>query len=63
MTEAQLTLSDQVEGYPHPKLTETLYGHEAQEKEFSSRIEVVNGHQSIDDLANDIFSVVKAKLL
>jgi len=32
-------------------------------KEFSSRIEVVNGHQSIDDLANDIFSVVKAKLL
>ena len=34
MTEPQLTLSDQVEGYPHPKLTETLYGHEAQEKEF-----------------------------
>ena len=32
-------------------------------KEFSSRIEVVNGHQSVDDLANDIFSVVKAKLL
>jgi len=32
-------------------------------KEFSSRIEVVNVHQSIDDLANDIFSVVKAKLL
>ena len=32
-------------------------------KEFSSRIEVVNGHQSVDDLANDVFSVVKAKLL
>ena len=32
-------------------------------KEFSSRIEVVNGHQSVDDLANDIFSLVKAKLL
>ena len=32
-------------------------------KEFSNRIEVVNGHQSIDDLANDIISVVKAKLL
>ena len=32
-------------------------------KEFSSRIEVVNGHQSVDDLAKDIFSVVKAKLL
>ena len=34
MTEAQLILSDQIEGYPHPKLTETLYGHEYQEKEF-----------------------------
>ena len=32
-------------------------------KEFNNRIEVVNGHQSVDDLANDIFSVVKAKLL
>ena len=32
-------------------------------KEFSNRIEVVNGHQSVDELANDIFSVVKAKLL
>ena len=34
MTEAKLILSDQIEGYPHPKLTETLYGHEYQEKEF-----------------------------
>jgi|TARA_B100000161_G_scaffold255968_1_gene218604 DNA polymerase-3 subunit delta' len=34
MTEAQLILSDQIDGYPHPKLTETLYGHEYQEKEF-----------------------------
>ena len=31
-------------------------------KEFSNRIEVVNGHQSVEELANDIFSVVKAKL-
>ena len=34
MTEAQLLLSDQIEGYPHPKLTESLYGHEYQEQEF-----------------------------
>ena len=32
-------------------------------KEFSNRIEVVNGNQSVEELANDIFSVVKAKLL
>ena len=32
-------------------------------KEFSNRVEVVNGHQSVDDLANDIISVIKAKLL
>ncbi len=32
-------------------------------KEFSDRIKVVNGHQSVDELANDIFSLVKAKLL
>ena len=32
-------------------------------KEFNKRIEVLDGHQSVDDLANDIFSVVKAKLL
>ena len=31
-------------------------------KEFSNRIEVVNGHQSVDDLAKDICSIVKAKL-
>ncbi len=34
MTETQLILSDQIEGYPHPKLTRTLFGHETQEKEF-----------------------------
>ncbi len=34
MTETQLLLSDQIEGYPHPKLTESLYGHEYQEQEF-----------------------------
>ena len=31
-------------------------------KEFSSRIEVVNGQQSVDKLAKDICSIVKAKL-
>ena len=34
MTENQFILSDQIEGYPHPKLTKTLFGHETQEKEF-----------------------------
>ena len=28
-------------------------------KEFRNRIQVVNGHQSVNELANDIFSVVK----
>ena len=32
-------------------------------KEFNSRIEVVNGQQSVDDLAKEIFSLVKARLL
>ena len=31
-------------------------------KEFSNRIEVVNGQQSVDDLSKDICSIVKAKL-
>ena len=31
-------------------------------KEFSNRIEVVNGQQSVDDLAKDICSIVRAKL-
>jgi dTMP kinase len=31
-------------------------------KEFSNRIEVVNGQQSVDNLAKDICSIVKAKL-
>jgi dTMP kinase len=31
-------------------------------KEFSNRIEVVNGQQSVDDLAKDICSLVRAKL-
>ena len=31
-------------------------------KEFSNRIEVVNGQQSVDNLAQDICSLVKAKL-
>ena len=32
-------------------------------KEFNSRIKVVNGQQSVDDLAKEIFSLVKARLL
>ena len=31
-------------------------------KEFSNRIKVVNGQQSVDDLSKDICSIVKAKL-
>ena len=31
-------------------------------KEFSNRVEVVNGQQSIDKLSQDICSLVKAKL-
>ena len=32
-------------------------------KEFNCRIKVVNGQQSVDDLAKEIFSLVKARLL
>ena len=32
-------------------------------REFSSRIEVVNGQQSVDELAKEITSVVRARLL
>ena len=32
-------------------------------KEFNSRIAVVNGQQSVDELAKEIFSLVKARLL
>jgi len=32
-------------------------------KEFNFRIKVVNGQQSVDDLAKEIFSLVKARLL
>jgi len=31
-------------------------------KEFSNRIEVVNGQQSVDELAQDIYTLVKARL-
>jgi DNA polymerase-3 subunit delta' len=34
MTETQFILSDQIEGYPHPKVEKTIFGHETQEKEF-----------------------------
>ena len=34
MTENNLTLSDQITGYPHPKVTETLFGHDFSEQEF-----------------------------
>ena len=32
-------------------------------KDFNCRIKVVNGQQSVDDLAKEIFSLVKARLL
>ena len=34
MSENNLILSDQIEGYPHPKVTETLFGHKVAEQEF-----------------------------
>ena len=34
MSENNLILSDQIEGYPHPKVTETLFGHHVAEQEF-----------------------------
>ena len=34
MTENNLILSDQIEGYPHPKVTKTLFGHHSAEQEF-----------------------------
>ena len=34
MTESNLILSDQIEGCPHPKDTETLFGHQHAEQEF-----------------------------
>ena len=34
MTESNLISSDQIEGYPHPKVTEKLFGHRFAEQEF-----------------------------
>ena len=34
MTETNLISSDQIEGYPHPKVTEKLFGHQFAEQEF-----------------------------
>ena len=34
MIENNLFLSDQIEGYPHPKFTETLFGHQMAKQEF-----------------------------
>ena len=34
MTDSNLFLSDQIEGYPHPKLTKNLFGHQTAEQEF-----------------------------
>ena len=34
MTEINLNLSDQIEGYPHPKFTGNLFGHQSAEQEF-----------------------------
>ena len=36
MIDSTLILSDQIEGYPHPKDTETLFGHQNAEQEFIS---------------------------
>ncbi len=36
MTESNLISSDQIEGYPHPKMTEQLFGHQFAEQEFIS---------------------------
>ena len=36
MTESNLISSDQIEGYPHPKMTEKLFGHQFAEQEFIS---------------------------
>ena len=36
MTESSLISSDQIEGYPHPKMTEQLFGHQFAEQEFIS---------------------------
>jgi DNA polymerase-3 subunit delta' len=34
MTESNLISADQIEGYPHPKVTEKLFGHQFAEQEF-----------------------------
>ena len=34
MTDNNLISSDQIEGYPHPKAAETLFGHQFAEQEF-----------------------------
>ena len=34
MTDSNLVLSDQIEGYPHPKVTKNLFGHQFAEQEF-----------------------------
>ncbi len=34
MTESNLILSDQIEGYPHPKVAKNLFGHQSAEQEF-----------------------------
>ena len=34
MTDSNLFLSDQIEGYPHPKVTKNLFGHQTAEQEF-----------------------------
>ena len=36
MTESSLISSDQIEGYPHPKMTKQLFGHQFAEQEFIS---------------------------
>ena len=35
MTESDWISSDQIAGYPHPKVAKTLYGHDAKETRIS----------------------------
>ena len=46
MSENSLILSDQIEGYPHPKVTETLFGHHVAEQEFLNCYESGKLHHS-----------------
>ena len=46
MTEINLNLSDQIEGYPHPKVTGNLFGHQSAEQEFMKCFKAGKLHHS-----------------